>query len=67
MVNYHVSRRYRKAWIPCKSWRAFAVDNKLNAGDICVFELIKGNIGILLDVAIFSATDTASSSSKSGE
>ncbi|XVF61914.1 hypothetical protein PTKIN_Ptkin08bG0173100 [Pterospermum kingtungense] len=40
-------------------WRAFAEDNNLVVGDICVFELIK-HLEILLKVVIFPVAENAS-------
>ena len=42
----------------CRGWREFARDNNFKVGDVCVFELIKGN-EISLKVSIFRATEDA--------
>ncbi|OIT06486.1 PREDICTED: uncharacterized protein LOC109211655 isoform X1 [Nicotiana attenuata] len=42
----------------CFSWKAFVLDNKLNFGDVCVFELIKGGTKPILNVTIFRAAES---------
>lgn len=34
-------------------WKSFAGANGLKVGDLCVFELIKRNNGVVLEVSIF--------------
>ncbi|MFQ6666789.1 hypothetical protein Gotur_033024 [Gossypium turneri] len=52
-VEYERSGRNkgRKAVFGGKSWGQFAMDNELEVGDVCVFELMNEN-GNLLEVVI---------------
>ena len=52
-VNYSSSTRKLS-----KGWRTFASGNNLEAGDVCIFELIKGFTNFL-NVVIFRARKEA--------
>ncbi|OMO84143.1 hypothetical protein COLO4_22199 [Corchorus olitorius] len=58
----------QKAYLKVASWRAFAVDNNLKVGDVCVFELINADRNVF-DVVISRAADDIEncSSSRVGE
>ncbi|KAK8653762.1 hypothetical protein V6N13_127746 [Hibiscus sabdariffa] len=60
IMNY--KRNVTKAKFLRNNWRAFVLDNNLKVGDTCVFELLNENEN-LLEVTIFSVSDTASWSS----
>ncbi|KAB1204818.1 B3 domain-containing transcription factor VRN1 [Morella rubra] len=47
-------------------WRAFARDNKLEEGDVCIFEFIKLGIEMSLEVLIFRVTEGENSTASPG-
>lgn len=50
----------------CKGWRAFVLDNNLEFGDVCVFELIRGTENSF-KVVIYRIADNSSFCSSLGE
>ncbi|GMN29833.1 hypothetical protein TIFTF001_002579 [Ficus carica] len=56
IYTFGVYRKNRKAKFEY-GWKAFAQDNDLKVGDVCVFVLTK-SIGISFDVAIFHENET---------
>ncbi|KAI4310383.1 hypothetical protein MLD38_035365 [Melastoma candidum] len=65
--------RHRRIWtvsyvnhgyccIRTPGWKEFVVDNDLEVGDVCVFELLTGQIGITFRVTIFHSQGVLSSS-----
>ena len=63
--RYISEDKYTKA-VLYNGWRAFRQDNKLQVGDVCVFELIK-QTEILLKVVIYRVSEDSNCCSSSGE
>ncbi|XVF41598.1 hypothetical protein PTKIN_Ptkin01aG0292100 [Pterospermum kingtungense] len=51
-IRLRLSNRFEKAAKFGAGWRAFAAENKLQVGNVCVFEMIKRK-NIVLEVSIF--------------
>ncbi|XVE82718.1 hypothetical protein DITRI_Ditri16bG0028500 [Diplodiscus trichospermus] len=63
--RYKTHDKYTKA-VLYNGWRPFMQENKLEAGDVCVFELIK-RTEILLKVVIYRVNEDSNRGSSSGE